>query len=460
MHRTAMNAKHFNFQEFHDKKSRLKRALSVIISNLNDWEDVDQEALDELKSLLFENKESIDFVKYASPFPLEVIVNSLATLSNQHVDREDFDPIIQELLDLETNYDSWRTWTEYQIVELFESYDSNTLIDAFATVRSVCIKQNPNVEESRIPHIDWDFVNKVKEKGFVNTFFDDLRLYLDTNVNCRIGSEEGFGGIIFGWLNLGNVELSRFWNHSNYVYYENTYSENKVTFNHEIPTLISVLPKVDDSPIGPFWLSKQITKLDFYCESIHLTDSFKNEYETEIHISADSLVSKTSDYKRMGAVTFGRDIESKSAKQVDRGLLFSWSRQFLCNYGYEKISHSDDIFGYGDDCIFIFSNCLISSAVSGDHDIQSVSLLQSVVEAIPCKIEFISPNFLAFIGINNEKDNALFLVDTENYKPSRTPFPCYVLDEVCKHLYFHKSDSDNLNCLFVPSYAEWKDYYE
>lgn len=445
-----MSMKFFDYKAFVAKRESLLNTLNTINSNIDDCEDIDQEALEDLESILLECKDSIDFVKYASPFPLEVIANSLASLCTGDVDREEFDPIIQELLDLEENDDSWRTWTENQIVELFDNYNQDKLLEAFEILRNLCIQQNPDVEESLIPHINLEFIDEIKERGYSRNFFTESTMYLDTDVGYQIRSEEGFGGIVFGWLNLANAELSHFWNFSSYVYY------SRQNTTQHVPMLTEILPQVDDTPVGPFWIAKQITNLEFYCESVHFTDSFKEK--SIVHISADTLTSKASDYKSMGVITFGREIESKSAKQAERGLFFSWGRNFLCNYRFEDLSHADDIFGYGDDCIFVFSNCLISSAVSGDHNIQSVSILNSIAEAIPCKTEFLYPNWLAFIGINDKEDNSLLLVDTENYNRN-TPFPCYVLDELCKYLYFQKATSDNLNSLYVPPFVEWKNYY-
>jgi hypothetical protein len=136
--------------------------------------------------------------------------------------------------------------------------------------------------------------------------------------------------------------------------------------------------------------------------------------------------------------------------------VFSWDDYNLCEGGFaEKKSLDSDYHAYGENCIFLFSKSNVTLCKESDFALETVSLLSAVEETIPCIIEYVHPEHIAFIG--QQGDLPILVID-ESDDPPR-PFVCHVLSELRKYLLSSEyQSSDNLNSVPVLTRTQVDEY--
>jgi len=107
-------------------------------------------------------------------------------------------------------------------------------------------------------------------------------------------------------------------------------------------------------------------------------------------------------------------------------------------YAYLKFDKHREPSSYGKNIIYIFTNGLVSFYKFGDADLQSVALLNQIVETLPIyahdTISIYKEGVYAYFGLSEEGDLPLYDVDFTAWEYEKTPFESFVLDSILTYL--------------------------
>lgn len=449
-----------NYRDFVSKRQAVTQAL---FSLEDDYDDVNAWGI--LRSVIEENRTTLDMLNYMTPFGTRMLSYCLQTMSEFEVDAEVCDAIASELNGWDIEDDCTGKWVFEKLQELY-SRCGDVLIEVISKLRNEYIRQNPEVDCESIPNITPTLLNGAYNDSLfpyeeVDSYFEAVHIGVDVG-------HTGFIGVLFVFLNTRNLEHSNLWNFNSEVYVTYDHENEKSTFN-----LYGLFVELEDTlkypsddgetmTWGPLWMHSAVQSIELYSENIHLTDFSKKS--NHVTVMPHTLHTRTTDYTFCPYVTHSRSsLPSSTLNNAPNGAVFLWSYDTFCNEGHRRILHSDaQMHDYGDDCIFIFSRASLTLVKENDHELQTVSLLNSIVDTIPCNIEFIYPKYLAFLGqqTDAEGDMQPLLVVDESDDPPR-PFICYVLKKLTQYLLSSEStESDNLNTAVKPTWNDIRDYYE
>lgn len=421
----------FNYTEFAAKRRRYLEILEA-------WFDYppDPDALaDELKRLLAPCAPTFALLRHLTPYALETLADTFAG----DVEKSDHEDALSlaELVLGEDRYDTVGRVAEWVVSALRTVYKhepASRVGEALNKFVYVYNKHAGRAGRIRCEFPEW--------AGAVDEFLGGLSEQLLDHVSQLAGrdaghvtvplsrftivSETGFLGALFIYITHNRAELPHLFAGDDSIAYAADYKGGPA------PTpFISFTQQSTDVTYVPLWEVAGPTRLDFFTEVVHFTEPVAG-----LEITADTLRTKTVDYEFAPAATYERNVPTATrAGGALRALAFGWSRRFLCGYGWERtlFKHSaDDIFGYDrGGVIFMFANSTLSFVKFGDFSIQTVSLLGQLEEVIPCVIS--SANNAHF-GLSSDGRSPLFEVNDVGWDRNKTPFVCYVLDEIIAYL--------------------------
>ena len=427
----------FDYRSFEQKRKRMEQALRDLGDDLED-----EGAMAVLETALRENRDTIEFLKYMTPFYFEIIERRLFDMA-KGLDPEDCRYLVENLLGVDSEETDIRIeeWVFAKVKELYDRC-GDLIFQVLAELRAEYLRQNPQLD----PEDVFEFTaSSLLKKGIYGTLSDEEAdgVYFKTTHYDIEMDGIGYVGLVYLFLNTLGMGQAHIWVFSSlYVKQLPIKRESEFSLGEAFDRLI---PDIKETM--PMWLHSQVYTCDFYCVGAHFTDFGVNENFT---VTPSSIRTKTRDYKNTHVATFGRVIESVTVDQAPRGLIFSWSEENLCHGRAGKlIPYSDEnMQDYGENCIYIFASAIVSLYKPGDYDLQSVVLLNAIEETIPCRIEFVYPRYISFLGA--EGDQPLFVVDDRGRGP--VPFPCYVLNELRKLMKSRRyRTSDDLNSVpYIP----------
>ena len=439
----------FDYKAFSLKREQMIHALR----DLEDDED-DASALSVLQDAINDNVDTIEYLKYMTPFYKQVVASRFRDMSE--VDWEVCEYAAERVLNVDREDDEiFISWVFEKVRELY-TYCGDIVLTVLSDLRTEYIRQNPTLD----PSLVFDFGREPLDRLDADSV--SLWEYEDDEIDTRhfqalwvdIESQIGYLGVVYAFLNTANLEYSGLWPFTNLVYVRYDHRLNKDhTFNmHTMYESVKDCVTGDDTEghggFVPMWMINTVHSMDFYCESIHLTPSKSGRYaKGSLDVTPKTLQTKLSDYKSAAWATYGRDLPLVTSASASRGLVFSWSEYILCQGGFKQTRNNlDSLFFAGENCIFLFSKANVTLCRETDFALETVSLLSAVEETIPCIVEYVHPEHIAFIG--QQGDLPILVID-ESDDPPR-PFVCYVLSELRKYLLSDEyRASDNLNSVPV-----------
>lgn len=418
----------FDYTAFKEKRNQYVQYVTEYIE-----EDQDEDVARKLANLLQECQPTLDFLTYATPFAVEVLADCFLKTSS----------------DSSHNYEEAVMLAEYILKVSHE--EQTRVIEWFADQISDLYSYQMNIQ---------DFLNRLVneynrqvtdeyrfEFAFPSTAveFGDLKDDFIENVYRSMGSGESELG-----LNLGGVRFSTengFLGMLSCYFFKGYYLDDDA--RHKLQgALLYVVDKANDSDqhlglftdLGdeinlprPFWMSSCVTNVDFFTIGTHFTSTTFEDSVTPLN-----LRTKLVDYRRAHFATHGRDLPTTNREESSRALVFCWAAEDLAEYRYLKFDKHREPSSYGKNIIYMFTNGLVSFYKFGDADLQSVALLNQIVETLPIyahdTISMYKDDVYAYFGLSEERDMPLYEVDFRDWKHEKTPFESFILDSILKYL--------------------------
>ena len=457
----------FEYKTFAQRRERMVSALRAL-----DADEDDTDALRILQDAIGDNADTIEYLKYMTPFYKQIVASRFHEMSGS--DWEVCEYAAERVLDVDREDDEILiSWVFEKVRELYR-YCGYLVLSELSNLRARYLRQNPDLD----PDLVFDFGSAPPDSLDV----DQVRVLEDQDeeVGIRyfkakwvdIESNIGYLGVVYAFLNTANLEYAHLWPFTDLVYVRYDHRLDKdpplsiprdryraFSMGKKFGNILDCVQgdKEDPRSSVPMWMSNTIHSMDFYCESIHLTRSKSGRYaKGSFDVTPDTLKTKLADYKSINWATHGRDLPLVMSANAPRSLVFSWGDSEICRGGFEKMGVGlSDMFGYGENCIFLFSKSNVTLCKQSDFALETVSLLSAVEETIPCIIEHVYPEHIAFIG--QQGDLPILVID-ESDDPPR-PFVCYVLSELRKYLLSDEGRaSDNLNSVPVLTQAQVDGY--
>lgn len=442
----------FDYKAFASKKTRLSELLEEYA------EDCDDDVETEICAHLSPCKDALNLAAFMSPFYVEFLADEFDTEIRDY----DTSSILAHAVckKFVENYeeDATERTTTWVVNATAQIYDACTDIIGVGDIfNKICAFYNAN--RGKAPKFSFKFPTIVFDKNeFVSLFEKALVRHLrNNNLHCvldlvrvKVECESGFLSFMFVYLNASALDVHQsFWQFGNFAFV--TINPQKSAHQAPIPLLSDIIhmyaPKIQHVSILPIWVTSVLQEINLFPTMVHYTD-----ITTATEITPTNLQTRTADYQKSPTVTFARDyIPSVTKSQSQRALIYCWNKHLLANYKYKAYSNSgiievDGLEGaYGYDALFLFCNISLSFLKTTDHEIQSVCLLQDIIESVPCLISK-SGTIQAYIGLEADGKTPLFYVTESDWKRSETPFISFVLDSLCEFLDSEKYDpSMNLN---------------
>lgn len=453
-----MNVRESNYIDFSQKRERLISALREL-----EDDESDVNALSVLQAAIDDNADTIEYLKYMTPFYKQVIASRFHDMSK--VDWEVCEYAAERVLNVDREDDEMLiSWVFEKVRELY-TYCGDIVLTVLSDLRTEYIRQNPNLDPSLVFEFGREPLDRLDADSV--SIWEDEDDEIDTRhfqgLWVDIESQIGYLGVVYAFLNTANLEYSNLWLYTDLVHvrYDHRLDKDR-TFNiyamyGSVKDCVTGNDTEDHGGFVPMWMVNTVHSMDFYCESIHLTPSKSGRYaKGSLDVTPKTLQTKLSDYKSAAWATYGRDLPLVTSVGAPRGLVFSWSEHILCRGGFQQTRNNlDSLFFAGENCIFLFSKSNVTLCRETDFVLETVSLLSAVEETIPCIVEYVHPEHIAFIG--QQGDLPILVID-ESDDPPR-PFVCYVLSELCKYLLSGEYQaSDNLNSVPVLTRAQVDGY--
>lgn len=427
----------FDYKEFERKRNRMINALYDLD---DDADNVD--AQDILQIAFQENQSTIDFLKYMTPFYPEILRHRLISMGNIY--ESNCEIVLEELLDVRFDNQEERLieWVFDKVKELSESV-GDFVFQALSKLRYEYLKQNPQLDPKDVFEFTKSSLSQPATLSVVAAAeYNSQVIFKALGLDIKI-EMVGYIGLVFLWLNSAGLDQSHIWlfDNGSYLFVEfDPNIEDSQSYNLWLDHKY-IAATLDNNKNAPFWLHGNAYDFDFYTTDVHFTDFGVNDV---FSVTPASIQTRTKDYKKSPFATSRRwDIEFVNATQAPRSLLYAWSERNLCSLNHIPLVNLYEMLQYGENCIYLFANANISIYKHADQDLQTVVLLNSIEETIPCRLKFYNRRYLAFLGANST--GPLFVMDDAN-QIDNTPFVCYVLKALRKFL---KSEdyriSDNLN---------------
>lgn len=407
----------FDYKEFERKRRRMVNALRALDDDVDD-----SEALSDLQTAFHDNQNTIDFLKYMTPFYPEILKERLISMGNIY--ESNCELVLEELLGIkfDNQEDRLFEWVFDKVKELSESI-GDFIFQALSKLRLEYLKQNPQLDPKDVFEFTKSSLSQlgsvpiVADAEFNNSPITFQALGLDIEID-----QIGYIGLVFLWLNSAGLDQPNIWllNRNIFVKFDLNIGDSQ---SYSLWSDREYILETLNNNNAPFWLHSSAYDCDFYTTDIHFT-SFG--VEDVFSVTPASIRTKTKDYKKSPLATYRRNIELVTAAQAPRSLLFAWSERNLCLQGARGHMHLNlyDMMSYGENCIYVFARANISIYKHADQDLQTVVLLNSIEETIPCRIDFYNSHYVAFLGANNREP---LLVMDDSSHTYETPFACHVL---------------------------------
>lgn len=421
----------FNYKEFKAKRERLAELL------ISYFETPTDEGRVAIKELLVQGRDAIELLKYGTPFHLDVLRDSFVNIYEEATSKDIVQPklaldLARDILACDEDKDvRYVKWFVDSIVDCYRLQKDNKIASVLNVLET--IDKNFNfVFPNRVIHID-EFKKELSDaiyksisstKGTVSHFFFSFYTHQGEHaIECE--TEYGFLGVAYCYLFLSIL---------------NSLYENDLDVDFRPLFKITDFGKTDDTKgvfVGdlphytfdskktPFWISSLIDEIDFFNINIHFTN-----FDFTKRITPTNLATKLTDYTESALFTYLRDYPTVTKRESRRALVYGWHKDHIRTHSKARSSFGiRDIDIYGPNIFYLFSNATISFYKMTDSEIQTVVLLQDVVDVIPC---FIGDEY-AYFGLSADKKEPLFKIKCSS-RDAETPIVTYVLDEICKFL--------------------------
>jgi hypothetical protein len=431
--RTSSNP-NFNYVDFAGRRRRYIELLEAWFDGPDDPDDISGE----LKRLLAPCASTFKLLRYLTPYAIETLAGTLSD-AVERADYEDALTLAEILLDEDRGDPVGRVveWTTSAVREVYRHEPAPRVGDAFnkfvyaynkhagtrGRVRCAFPVAADKVDRfvDELPGLLSAHAGLMVDRGVEHVDIPLGRFTIETGT--------GFVGALFAYITHNQAEYAYLYPNDHSVVYTTNYKGGGAT----VP-FITFAPQSQDVTYVPLWHVAAPVRLDFFTELAHFTGRVE-----DVEISADTLQTKTIDYEYAAAATYGRELpKAHRGEGAPRALVFAWDRAYLCEYGWERtvFKHaSDSIFGYEQGgVLYLFVASSLSFVKFGDYAIQTVSVLDQVEEVIPCVLQQDYFGATAHFGTTADGRAPLFEVDQVGWDRSKTPFVCYVLDEICAYM--------------------------
>jgi len=430
--------------------------------------------------LLRATKDTLKMLRFMTPFYIEVLAREFSrNAPNADSDAEcskltyaTFVYVFRDdsLSIHPTLYGRCAKWCSETLSKLFDHISRNDPLIALETLRAEFNSAAPSTMS-----FDFDFSPKLRlfsrsAYTFEDDLFKALLSYVEPLVNTQrvikipfdtyqdIKTAFGFLGVLTACLlnqresHISSVvqrppaTASAFLQSRSYI----AASQNEFGFytiengtNHHLEALKlfkRIFVKTSSiQTLSPIWNFLDPLRIEFFKVSIHQTYFFDGDVE----ITAADIQTKLLDYEYAPNITYEIPMQTTSLHDdplPERALIYSWSYNELC---------TKSVPSYGSHRFYLFSNASLECYHKQDEAIETITLLQEIVEVIPCVFLWRGRNGLrAYFGLNLERSAPLFEVDLAF---DGTKLECSVLDLICEYLESDLySPSDILNKTICP----------
>lgn len=447
----------FKYTEFEHKRESLVSELRKIAID-----GISEKPLNNIRALLDGQKSCIEFLKYLTPYYVEVLANGFRNMSEQYLSQK----VSEELSYLvlgepeDNEYVRLKDWVSSKILELSSHLGYQEVFDMLNGVIEVYNKYNESAPEQFIDPTNGEEHN-------VKVFCESLkrrqrlpggdklmmRFVFDEGEVCGVSVNNGcFVSLIYGYfvseafLYPGHFMFGpqfTFWTEYEEDEYPNIIKPTEY-FSFDIKT---------DSRSMPSWLFLFPCSINLFSVNVHATFSFssypgfRGDVAREVTVTPDTLRTKFKDYKFAPYATYRRPIEASTVLDAKRGVVFGFDKDYICDNGLSRMADScpsydgaEDVLSYGENFIFIFTRASILVLKPTDHSVQTVSLLTDIEETIPSRLEVcmedgsVEAVWEAFFGLSLEGDVPLYSIRASSTHCTEEESVCDIVNQLCEYL--------------------------
>lgn len=408
------------------------------------FEDVEEDAIEQIKSLLSPYSDAFSLLRYSTPFYFEVLVDSFSKIMedefSKYADHDDSSTLAGAILDIDHNdlESVYAGWLADQTIHLYKIVNDK---DSFTTTLNLLVERYNKQKGTEA--ISFTFpehildADKFKEE-MVDCLLceerDDSTFDFDMDLGdlFKIDTDSGFLGVLCAYFLASQISSVTSKNISNALFFVRQCTHQNSSADFILNSDMKMLIDFFDLNKTPFWVSSIVEIIDFFNVGVHYT-----QLMFEDGVTPTNLRTKLVDYTQGAFVTHGRDLPTVTKAESQRALIYCWRIEHLKDDHYsKKDKYADHPSAYGDNFIFIFTNAILTFVKVGDWDTQSVCLLQDVVETIPfyAKERYDIEDCFAYFGLSEDGERPLFEVDLTDWSRKKENFAYYVYEVLCQYL--------------------------
>lgn len=433
----------FNYRDFLSKRKEIER----ILINIRDFSLTDG-LVDKLKKILIQNTDFFELLKYTTPYYVEVLAKGLRSIV--FLEHDLSCQIACAVLDEQDEGDIVRLkkWVCNKIHELYGLLRPDIIggclndfirlyniqnEEFYVTLHFPTAQNSIELENvcDRLSSLDRAFLphrNNYAQLGVRLSFAEGNIQSISVDNGC-------FVSLLYSYLVIESFLYPDLVTRGRQYHSEVYYDEDAEQDTWDIKDQFD-FDNTKGTRTMPLWLFAFPYSVNLFSINIHGTRVFDGQ--GAVTITPKNLKTKLIDYTFAPYATHGRKLESTTFEKTNRGLVFGYDKDFICSGAAQRTrdylgGDSEAVNNYGDNNILIFANTSLMILKPTDESIQTVNLLQDIVETIPCKIEQGYRGIKASFGLQSNKTEPLYSVISSECESFEQAL-CDVVDLICDYL--------------------------
>ena len=387
------------------------------LENLPEIEDLESSEL--FSKIIEDNKETLDMLRYLTPFYVEVVIQSLFS-HEDFEEAEDF--VCERIFDVDDRDSDERLWG--WCLDRFEELymrcarkNKGSLIRSLNGYFEATKKQNTDLTFQNLPNGSFP---KTEIRSYLENLYESfpqdgeefrLSIYISEYKNIEVEFTRGYIGWLLFYLKQEFIDtliipygisvdtrprLALSLNEAGRNYFYVRYFYTLPIFDFKLtPSLGGIFKKCLGGAgyTVPFWMAYEPTAILFYDQTYHMT-TFDDGREY-IERRPSTFKTKSLDYHLAPFATHARrDLLSGIRSEHEKAFIFSWDEKQFCSALAED---------YGTDFIQVLASASLRGIKAFDADHQCMTLLSAVQFTFPYRAELNEPEggmWMVWAGFN------------------------------------------------------------